>query len=116
MSSTSPAGYSCCTAIRIESSFLPALPSGSCLRADSSAWRTHSAKDMCRDRATRCISLYSGSWRMTCSRLAMSLVYLTHGDESILLLLRDFEVTDGDWYLEDGEKRDGHSRSRTGSA
>src|ERR1700683_4323404 len=95
MSATSPAGYSCCAAIRIESSFLPALPNGSCLRADSSAWRTHSAKDMCRDRATRCISLYSGSWRMTCSRLAIGLVYLTHDDESILLSLRDFEGQTG---------------------
>src|SRR6266571_7982416 len=75
-------GKSCRAAARITSSFFPTPAPGSRRRARSRAWRTHSAMDMRRERATRWISRYSGSFRITCSRLAMAWVYLTHAYES----------------------------------
>src|SRR6266481_1528262 len=71
--SISADGKSCRAAARMTSSFFPTPAPGSRRRARSRAWRTHSAMDMRRERATRWISRYSGSFRITCRRLAMSM-------------------------------------------
>src|SRR6185312_14317745 len=51
--SISPVGKLCRAAARTAASFLETSPPGSCRRAGESAWRTHSAIDIRRERAIR---------------------------------------------------------------